>query len=120
MVSLIFPTTADRFLTTSSFRPHPSSPKSDKFIFSDSGSVSMSDLGEVPKAEGVTIKVNNESLYNLLPPKMDSQFIRPQFLPQDYLGGSHFAAKFFRALKFLFGDFLICDDVFDRHGGIVR
>jgi hypothetical protein len=31
----------------------------------------------------------------LLPPKMDSQLIRPQFLPEDFLGGSHLTAKFF-------------------------
>ena len=37
----------------------------------------------------VTVKVDDESLYNLLPPKMDSQLIRPQFHPQDFLGGSH-------------------------------
>jgi hypothetical protein len=37
----------------------------------------MSDLGEVPEAEGVTIEIDDESLNDLLPPKMDSQFVRP-------------------------------------------
>jgi hypothetical protein len=67
----------------------------------------------------VTIEVNNEALYNLLSPEMNTKLIRPQFFPQDFLGGSHFTAKFLGALKFLRGDFLIRDDVFDRHGDIL-
>jgi len=39
--------------------------------------------GDVRRTEGV---------------KMDSQPIRPQFHPQDFLGGSHLAAQFFCAL----------------------
>jgi len=35
---------------------------------------------------GVIIKIDNETLNNLLPPKMDSQLIRPYFVPQDFLG----------------------------------
>jgi len=50
-------------------------------------------LGEVPKAEGVTIKVNDESLYDLLPPKMDSQFIRPPKVPE----GGNSSHKIFSA-----------------------
>lgn len=30
---------------------------------------------------GVTVEIDNESLYNLLPPKVDSQFIRPLLSP---------------------------------------
>jgi hypothetical protein len=67
----------------------------------------------------VTVEVDNKSLYNLLPSEMNAQPIRPQFLPQDFLGGSHLAAEFFCALKFLRGDFLIRDDVFDGHGMIL-
>jgi hypothetical protein len=67
----------------------------------------------------VAIEVNDESLNDLLPPKVDSQLIRPKFLPQEFLGGSHLTAQFFGTLKFLRGDFLIRDDVFDRHGMIL-
>jgi hypothetical protein len=67
----------------------------------------------------VTVKINDEALNNLLSPKVDSQFICPKFLPQDFLGGSHLTAEFFCALKFLRGNFLIRDDVFDWHGTIL-
>jgi hypothetical protein len=30
---------------------------------------------------GVTVKINDESLSDLLPPKADSQLLRPQFIP---------------------------------------
>jgi hypothetical protein len=52
----------------------------------------------------MTIKVNNESLNNLLPPKVDSQLIRPPKVPEggssshtlrSFLGGSRFATEFF-------------------------
>jgi len=41
----------------------------------------------------VTIKVNDESLYDLLPPKMDSQFIRPPKVPE----GGNSSHKIFSA-----------------------
>lgn len=65
----------------------------------------------------VTIKVDDESRDDLLPPKMDSQLVRPQFLPNvsRLFGGRHFAAEFFCALEFFFGDALTRDDVFDEH-----
>jgi hypothetical protein len=67
----------------------------------------------------VTVEVNNKPLNHLLPPKADSQLIRPKFLPQDLLGGRHLTAEFFGALKFLRSDLLIRDDVFDWHGDIL-
>jgi hypothetical protein len=48
----------------------------------------------------VTVEINNKSLNDLLPPKADSQLLRAQFFPQDFLGGCHLAAQFFGALKF--------------------
>lgn len=81
----------------------------------------MSDLGEVPdRAEGVTVKVDNESLNDLLTSKPNTQLIGTDLLPQKFPSRSHLAAQFFGALKFFFGDFLICDDVLDWHGGILR
>jgi len=56
---------------------------------------------------------------DLLPPEMDSQLIRTQFLSEDFLSRSHVAAKFAGTLKFFFGDSLTWDDVLNRHGGIV-
>jgi hypothetical protein len=67
----------------------------------------------------MTIKINYESLNDLLPPKMDSQLVGADFLPQDFLGGSHLAAQFFCTLKFLFGDLLTCDDILDWHGSLI-
>ena len=67
----------------------------------------------------VTVKVNDEPRNDLLPPKMDSQLIRTQFLPEDFLGKSHITPKFFCALKFFFGDGLTWDNILNRHGGIV-
>ncbi len=76
----------------------------------------------------MAVKVDNESLNDLplapparagVPPKADSQLTPPQFFPQDFFGGSHLAAEFFCALKFLRGDLLIRDDVFDWHGMIL-
>jgi hypothetical protein len=43
----------------------------------------------------MTVKVNDKSLNDLLPPKVDSQLIRPQFFPQDFLGGSRFTRAYF-------------------------
>jgi hypothetical protein len=68
----------------------------------------------------MTVKIDDEAFNNLLPPKADSQLLRPHFLPKDFLGRRHLAAEFFCALEFCFGDFLIRDDIFDRHGGILR
>ena len=59
------------------------SPKSDIEALLESLKINLSDLGEVPKAEGA---------------KVDSQLICPQFFPQDFFGRSHFAAQFFGAL----------------------
>lgn len=50
---------------------------------------------------------------------MDSQPLRAHFLPQNFLSGRHLAAEFFGALKFFLGDLLTCDNIFDRHGGIL-
>jgi hypothetical protein len=47
----------------------------------------------------VTVKVDNESLYNLLSSKADTQLIRPQFFPQDFLGGRHLTVQVFQALE---------------------
>src|SRR3990172_3372529 len=66
----------------------------------------------------VTVKVDDKPHNDLLPPKVDSQFIRPQFLPQNLFSESHVTAEFFCTLKFFFGDFLTCDDILDRHGGV--
>src|SRR3990172_8564877 len=67
----------------------------------------------------VTVKVDDKPHNDLLPPKVDSQFIRPQFLPQNLFSESHVTAEFFCTLKFFFGDFLTCDDILDRHGGVL-
>jgi len=86
---------------------------------SPSTSTTSADLSKTPcDLYGVTVKINNESRDDLLPPKMDSQFIRTQFLPQNLFGRRHLAAEFFCTLKFFLGDFLTGDDVFDRHGNI--
>src|SRR5512138_3265147 len=63
----------------------------------------------------MTIKIDNESLNNLLPPKMNSQFVRPKFLPQDLLSRCHLTPQFPGALEFRLGDSLTRDDVFDWH-----
>ncbi len=68
----------------------------------------------------VTIKVNDKSLNDLLSPKADSQLLSAYFLPKNFLSRCHLAAKFFRALEVFFSDSLTCDDIFDRHGGILR
>jgi hypothetical protein len=58
----------------------------------------MSYLGEVPdRAEGVTIKIDNKSLNDLLPPKVDSQLVGADFLPQQFLCRCHLAAEFLGA-----------------------
>ena len=75
----------------------------------------MSDLGEVPKAEGVTIKINDESLNNLLPPKADSQLAGADFLPQQFFRRCHLTPQFFGAFEFCLGDYLICNNILDRH-----
>lgn len=82
----------------------------------------------------MAVKVNDEPLNNLLSPKPDSQLLRANFLPQKFLCRRHLAATspHFRslkmgrcpkdrwvALKFFFCDFLTCEDIFDRHGGVV-
>lgn len=76
----------------------------------------------------MAIKVNDESLNDLLPPKMNTQLICAQFFPQNLFGESHLTAKFFPgtarqgrcgALKFFFGDALTWDDVFDGPGLIL-
>lgn len=66
------------------------------------------------------IKVNDESRDDLLPPKSNSQFLRADFLPEKFFSRSHVTAEFFGALEFFFGDALTRDDLFDRHGGIVK
>lgn len=48
----------------------------------------------------VTVKVHDEPRNGLLPPKVDSRLVRPQFLPQDFLGGSRVTAQFLSALRF--------------------
>jgi len=50
---------------------------------------------------------------------MDSQFIRPQFLPQNLFGGSHITAQFFCALEFLFGNSLTLNNILDVHVAIL-
>ena len=87
--------------------PLPSSPKSDLETLDNYQGFILSDLGEVPKAEGVTIKIDNESLNDLLPPKMDSQLIRrsSSHTLRSLLGGSHLAAKFFGVFKFFVTNF---------------
>ena len=67
----------------------------------------------------VTVKVNNKTCNDLLSPKMDAQLIRTQFLPKDFLGGSHLTAQFAGTLKFFFGDGLTWDDVFDWHDWLI-
>lgn len=67
----------------------------------------------------MTVKVNDESLNDLLPSEMNTQLICPQFLPQDFLGGRHFAAEFTGALEFFFGDVLTWDDILDWHNEIL-
>jgi len=56
----------------------------------------MSDLGEVPKAEGVTVKIDNESRNDLLSSEMNAQLIRPKFFPH--------ASQFSRRESFRGGD----------------
>ena len=67
----------------------------------------------------VTVKVDDKTGNDLLPAKMDSQLVRPQFLPKDIFSRRHIATEFFCALEFSFGDSLTRDDVFDGHGAIV-
>ena len=67
----------------------------------------------------MTVKVNDESLNDLLPPKADSQLLRAHFLPKDFLSRRHLTAQFFGALQFFFCDSLTWDDVFDRHGSLI-
>jgi len=67
----------------------------------------------------VTVKVDNKSLNDLLPPKVDSQLIRPQFLPYNLLGGSHVSTQFTSKFLFFFRDLLTWDNVFDGHGMIL-
>jgi hypothetical protein len=71
------------------------------------------------KRRFVTVEVNDEPCNDLLPPKMDSQLVRPQFLSEGLLDGCHVAAKLFCALKFFFGNALAGDNAFDGHGAIV-
>jgi hypothetical protein len=59
----------------------------------------------------VAVEINNESRYNLLPPKTDAQLPCADFFLQKFLGRSHLTAKFFGSLEFFFSNFLICDDV---------
>jgi hypothetical protein len=35
----------------------------------------------------MAIKIDDKSLNDLLPPKMDSQLVRPQFMPNDFSAG---------------------------------
>ena len=49
----------------------------------------------------VTVEINDESCDDLLPPKMDSQFVRTQFLPENFLGGSHVVPQFAGAIEVL-------------------
>ncbi len=103
--SLIFPTTADRFLTTSSFPKrtilYPNADKifSRLFIFLFLQIVDIAiHFNNQPRL--MTIKVDNESLNDLLSPKADSQLLGADFLPQKFFSRSHFAAEFFCALSF--------------------
>jgi hypothetical protein len=67
----------------------------------------------------VTVKVNDESLNDLLPPKADSQLLGTNFLPQKFFSKSHLTAQFLCTLKFFFGDSLTWDDIFDRHRSLI-
>lgn len=87
---LILPTTVNRFLKTSSFLKRTIlNPNSDKAFSrlasssccrswtSPSTSTTNADLSKTPCGlYGVTVKVNDEPLNDLLPPKADSQLIR--------------------------------------------
>jgi len=66
-----------RSLVTVKVAPTRPPPNTMMYISHDYSKFESSYLGEVPKAEGA---------------KMDSQFIRPQFLPKDFLSRSHIAA----------------------------
>ena len=49
----------------------------------------------------MTVKVNDEPFNDLLPPEMDSQLIRTQFLPENLFGESDITAKFAGAIEVL-------------------
>ena len=67
----------------------------------------------------VTVKINDESMNDLLSPNTDSQLLGTNLLPQNLFGRSHLTAQFFCAFQFFFGDFLTWDDIFERHGLIL-
>ncbi len=63
----------------------------------------------------VTVKVNYKPRDNLLPPKVNAQLTRPQFLPKNLFGGGHITAQFTGAFQLFFGHSLTRNDVFDWH-----
>ena len=63
----------------------------------------------------MTIEINNEASDDLLPSKVNAQFIPAQFLPQHLFCGRHPAAQFTGAFEFFRVYLLAGDDVLDGH-----